>query len=127
VSTSAAIFPGQGAQLVGMGQDVADQYAVAAETFARADETLGFKLSELCFAGPAERLNATDIQQPAIFATSVAIFRAALDARVFKTEHFAAMGGLSLGEYTALHLADALSFEDALRLVHRRGKLMQEA
>lgn len=127
MSTSAAIFPGQGAQLVGMGRDVADQYPVAAETFARADETLGFKLSELCFAGPAERLNATDIQQPAIFATSVAIFRAALDARAFQTDQFAAMGGLSLGEYTALHLADALSFEDALRLVHRRGLLMQQA
>jgi [acyl-carrier-protein] S-malonyltransferase len=127
VSTNAAIFPGQGAQLVGMGQDVAEQCSAAADTFARADETLGFSLSELCFEGPAERLNATDIQQPAIFTTSVAIFRAALDQHVFRTEQFAAMGGLSLGEYTALHLAGALSFDDALRLVHRRGQLMQEA
>ena len=127
MSTNAAIFPGQGAQLVGMGQDVAEQCSVAGDTFARADETLGFKLSELCFEGPADRLNATDIQQPAIFATSVAIFRAALDQHVFRTEQFAAMGGLSLGEYTALHLAGALSFDDALRLVHRRGQLMQEA
>ncbi len=110
-----------------MGKDVADRYSVAADTFAQADETLGFKLSELCFEGPAERLNATDIQQPAIFTTSVAIFRAALDEHVFKTRQFAAMGGLSLGEYTALHLAGSLSFDDALRLVHRRGQLMQEA
>jgi [acyl-carrier-protein] S-malonyltransferase len=127
VSTHAAIFPGQGAQLVGMGKDVADQFPVAADTFARADEILGFKLSKLCFAGPLERLNATDIQQPAIFTTSVAIFRAALEAGVFTADRFAAMGGLSLGEYTALHLAGSLSFEDAVRVVHRRGQLMQEA
>jgi [acyl-carrier-protein] S-malonyltransferase len=127
VSTNAAIFPGQGAQLVGMGKDVAGQYSVAADTFTQADETLGFRLSELCFEGPADRLNATDIQQPAIFTTSVAMFRAAVDAGVFKGDQFAAMGGLSLGEYTALHLAGAFSFTDALRLVHRRGQLMQEA
>jgi [acyl-carrier-protein] S-malonyltransferase len=126
VSTNAAIFPGQGAQLVGMGKDVAERYAVAAETFAQADETLGYKLSELCFEGPAERLNATDIQQPAIFTTSVALFRAAIDAQVVKSEQFVAMGGLSLGEYTALHLAGALSFGDALALVQRRGQLMQQ-
>lgn len=127
MSNSAAIFPGQGAQFVGMGKDVAAEHPVAAETFARADEILGFKLSELCFGGPAERLNATDIQQPAIFTTSVAIFRAAVECEVFTPGGFAAMGGLSLGEYTALHLAGALSFEDALELVYRRGQLMQEA
>lgn len=123
----AAIFPGQGAQLVGMGQDVAASHAVAAETFAQADEILGFGLSKLCFEGPAERLNATDIQQPAIFTTSVALFRAAVDAGRFPRDSFAAMGGLSLGEYTALHLAEAVSFADALRLVYRRGQLMQQA
>ncbi len=123
----AAIFPGQGAQLVGMGRDVAEAHPVAAETFAQADEVLEFKLSKLCFEGPAERLNATDIQQPAIFTTSVALFRAGLDAGCFTADSFAAMGGLSLGEYTALHLAGALSFADALRLVARRGQLMQQA
>jgi len=123
----AAIFPGQGAQLVGMGQDVAATFPVAAETFVRADEVLGFSLSRLCFEGPADRLNATDIQQPAIFATSVAIFRAAQRKGVLPSDGFAAMGGLSLGEYTALHLAGALSFEDGLRLVYRRGQLMQQA
>ena len=121
------IFPGQGAQLVGMGRDVAEKYSVAAETFAEADEVLGLPVAKLCFEGPAERLNATDIQQPAIFTTSVALFRAALDAGRFRSGDFGALGGLSLGEYTALHLAGAVSFADGLRLVARRGQLMQQA
>ncbi len=123
----AAIFPGQGAQLVGMGLDVAQKHPAAAQVFAEADATLGFKLSELCFQGPAERLNATDIQQPAIFTTSVALFRAAVATGKFAADSFAALGGLSLGEYTALHLAGAMSFADALQLVNRRGQLMQQA
>ncbi len=127
MSGRGAIFPGQGAQLVGMGRDVAERYRVAADTFAQADELLGWPLSRVCFEGPAERLNATDVQQPAIFTTSVALFRAAVDAGRVKPASFAAMGGLSLGEYTALHLAEALSFADALRLVARRGQLMQQA
>ncbi len=110
-----------------MGRDVADVYSVAAETFSQADAVLGFELSRLCFDGPEERLNATDMQQPAIFTTSVALFRAACDAKVFAKTDFAAMGGLSLGEYTALHLADAIVFADALQLVARRGQLMQQA
>lgn len=125
--SSAAIFPGQGAQLVGMGRDVAALCTVAAETFAQADEVLGFKLSALCFEGPAERLDATDIQQPAIFTTSVALYRAALDAGRFRADELAAAGGLSLGEYTALHVAGAVDFAAALRLVARRGQLMQQA
>jgi [acyl-carrier-protein] S-malonyltransferase len=110
-----------------MGQDVAQAHTVAADTYAQADEVLGFELSRLCFDGPADRLNATDIQQPAIFVTSVALFRAGLDCGKFRLEHFAAMGGLSLGEYTALHLAGSLPFDAALRLVYRRGRLMQQA
>ena len=127
MSKHAAIFPGQGAQFVGMGQDVAAAHPVAAEVFAQADEILGIKLSTLCFTGPDERLNATDIQQPAIFTTSVALWRAALQTGLFNADQFAALGGLSLGEYTALHLAGVLSFPDALRLVQRRGQLMQQA
>lgn len=127
MSKHAAIFPGQGAQLVGMGQDVAAAHPAAAEVFAQADEVLGFKLSTLCFEGPEERLNATDVQQPAIFTTSVAIWQAALATGLFKADQFAALGGLSLGEYTALHLAGVLSFSDALRLVQKRGQLMQQA
>ena len=127
MTANAAIFPGQGSQEVGMGKDVADAHAVAAETFAQADEALGFELSKLCFEGPADRLNATDIQQPAIFTASVAIFRAASDSGFFKPGQFFAMGGLSLGEYTALHLAGSMPFDVALRLVQRRGQLMQQA
>lgn len=123
----AAIYPGQGAQLVGMGKDVAEAHPVARAVFAQADRVLGFSLSSLCFDGPAERLEATDIQQPAIFTTSVAIYRAAVEAGLINPVAITAMGGLSLGEYTALHLADAMSLEDALRLVHRRGQLMQAA
>lgn len=125
--SQAALFPGQGAQQVGMGQDVAVAHASARDTFAEADEILGYKLSDLCFNGPVEKLGATDIQQPAIFTTSVAIFRAGREAGYFKENQFDAMAGLSLGEYTALHLADALPFADALRLVDRRGRLMQQA
>jgi len=123
----AALFPGQGSQEVGMGQDVADKFSVAADTFAEADELLGFELSRVCFEGPAERLSATDIQQPAIFTTSVALFRAALDTKKLRPGQFDVMGGLSLGEYTALHLAGSLEFRDALKLVYRRGQLMQQA
>lgn len=127
MSAQAAIFPGQGAQLVGMGRDVAERYRAAADVFGQADSVLGFKLSQLCFEGPEERLSATDIQQPAIFATSVAIYRAGLESGLLREGQFACMGGLSLGEYTALHLAGALPFDDALRLVQRRGQLMQSA
>lgn len=123
----AAIYPGQGAQLVGMGKDVAQAHPVARAVFAQADRVLGFSLSSLCFEGPAERLESTDIQQPAIFTTSVAIYRAAVEAGLLNPDSIRVMGGLSLGEYTALHLADAMSFEDALRLVYRRGQLMQAA
>ena len=123
----AAIFPGQGAQSVGMAKDVVDAYSVAAETFKQADEILGFDLSTICFEGPEERLGATDVQQPAILTASVAIFRAALDAGMIERAQFGAMGGLSLGEYAALHLSGVLSFEDALKLVYHRGQLMQKA
>lgn len=123
----AAVFPGQGTQSVGMGRDLVDRFKLAAELFAEADETLGFPLSRVCFEGPAERLDQTDIQQPAVFVVSVALFRAAEDAGKLRASDFAAMGGLSLGEYTALHLAGAVSFGDAVRLLYRRGQLMQEA
>ncbi len=127
MSTGVALFPGQGSQEVGMGQDVAAACPVAAETYRQADEILGISLSKLCFEGPADRLNATDIQQPAIFTTSVALYRAGQERAYFKPGQFVAMGGLSLGEYTALHLAGSLPFEAALRLVYRRGQLMQQA
>lgn len=126
MSQAAVIFPGQGSQAIGMGADVFESCPPARSVFERADEILGYKLSELCFEGPAEKLEQTDIQQPAIFVTSAALW-AAYCASGGSIDQFAATGGLSLGEYTALYAADAISFEDGLRLVHRRGQLMQEA
>jgi [acyl-carrier-protein] S-malonyltransferase len=126
MNKQAVLFPGQGSQSPGMGRDVAEASPPAAATFRRADDVLGFELSKYCFEGPAEKLECTDIQQPAIFVTSVAIWEA-LRERGTGAEHFAAGAGLSLGEYTALYVAGAFDFEDAVRLVHRRGQLMQEA
>jgi [acyl-carrier-protein] S-malonyltransferase len=123
----AAIFPGQGAQFVGMGKDVAERHAAAREVFQAADRVLETELSAMCFDGPADRLNATDVQQPAIFVTSVACFRAAIATGLVSEADAVVMGGLSLGEYTALHLAGAMEFDVALRLVQRRGQLMQQA
>jgi len=123
---TAILFTGQGAQAPGMGKDVAEAFPAAAETFARAREILGYDLQTLCFEGPADTLARTDIQQPAIYTTSVAIWRAAREAGVLDGLPDA-MAGLSLGEYTALHAAESFSFEDGLKLVARRGELMQQA
>lgn len=122
------LCPGQGAQAVGMGRDFFEQSPAAKETFERANEVLGFDLASLCFAGPDERLNQTDISQPAIYVTSVATYRAAVAAGVLsEADAGAQYAGLSLGEYTALHLAGVFGFEDGLKLVAARGKYMQEA
>jgi [acyl-carrier-protein] S-malonyltransferase len=94
--------------------------------FREADAVLGYALSEVCFEGPEAKLACTDIQQPALFVTSVAVWEALRDKGA-SLSWFAAAAGLSLGEYTALHVAGSLSFEDALTLVQRRGRLMQEA
>lgn len=123
---TAILFTGQGAQSVGMGRDIVGASAVAAEIYDRANQVVGYDLRALCFNGPAEKLEQTDIQQPAIFTTSVAIWTALHHGRDIEGD-VVAMAGLSLGEYTALHAAGAVSFEDALRLVKRRGELMQAA
>ena len=123
---TAVIFPGQGSQVVGMGRDIIETSARARGVFEKANEILGFDLTALCFEGPAEELEKTDIQQPAIFVTSVAIWEAFLDAGG-KREMFARAGGLSLGEYSALHAAGAVPFDEALKLVRHRGQLMQAA
>ncbi|MCH9034634.1 MAG: acyltransferase domain-containing protein, partial [Planctomycetes bacterium] len=109
-----------------MGRDVAESSARARSVFHRANEILDFDLAALCFEGPAEELEKTDIQQPAIFVTSVALWEAFLEAGG-RRELFARTGGLSLGEYTALYVAGAIDFEKCLRLVRHRGQLMQEA
>ena len=121
------LCPGQGAQVVGMGKDFAEKSAVAKDTFDTANRVLGFDLASVCFAGPEERLNQTDVSQPAIYVASVASFRAARDAGKLDPAAVTAYAGLSLGEYTALHLAGVFGFEDGLRLVAARGRYMQEA
>ncbi len=123
---TAIIFPGQGSQSVGMGKDVFQNDPHAAALFERANKVLGFDLATICFEGPESRLEETDIQQPAILVTSLAIW-SVLTKGGQETPTFEAAAGLSLGEYTALHAAGALSFEDAVRLVRRRGEFMQES
>ncbi|HOW72702.1 MAG TPA: ACP S-malonyltransferase [Phycisphaerae bacterium] len=126
MARTAVLFTGQGAQSVGMGKDIAQRSGPAAEIFERAARIVGYDLRALCFEGPADRLEQTDIQQPAIFTTSVAIWQAMTNNRQWAAPPVA-MAGLSLGEYTALYAAGAVSFDDALRLVQRRGELMQAA
>lgn len=117
------LFPGQGSQKVGMGRDLVNESAVAREVFAAADEALGFSLSTICFEGPADRLTATEIAQPAILTVSTICHRLAAEAGLTLT----AAAGHSLGEYSALVAAGALRFEDAVVLVHKRGRYMQSA
>lgn len=127
MSTSPAILlcPGQGAQHVGMGRAWADKFPIAAQTFGEADIALGFPLSKLCFEGPEEQLNRTDMAQLAIYVTSVACYQAL--AHSGAVGPVAATAGLSLGEFTALHLAGAFDFVTGLNLVRLRGEAMQEA
>jgi [acyl-carrier-protein] S-malonyltransferase len=119
----AVVFPGQGSQAVGMGRDWHDWLPAAREAFDVADSRLGFSLSKLCFDGPEEELRLTANTQPAILATSIAIWnciREEVPAPAF-------LAGHSLGEYTALVAAGSLQLGDALALVRERGRLMQEA
>ena len=122
--TYALIFPGQGSQFVGMGKDWAEAHEPARRTFEEANDVLGFSLSGLCFDGPEDELQLTANTQPAILACSVALLRA-LQAHGDLAP--AAVAGHSLGEYSALVAAGVLELADALRLVRRRGELMQEA
>lgn len=121
----ALVFPGQGAQYVGMGVDLAERHAVARDLLAQADEVLGFKLSEVIAKGPEAELTRTDISQPAILVVSVMAL--AVLKTVAKPLVFDAVAGLSLGEYTALVAADALPFREAVTLVRLRGQAMQAA
>ena len=129
MSKSALLFPGQGAQHVGMGKDLADKYPEAAAVFSKADELLGFELSKICFEGPESELNRTDVSQPAILVHSWAV------VEVLKTSEKGraildganVAAGLSLGEYSALAAAGAMAWEDAVKLVRARGQYMQEA
>ena len=122
----AMIFPGQGAQRPGMGKDVCDKYIAAKRIFDEADEALGFSLSDIIFNGTPEQLAHTEITQPAILTVSVAMFRA-LEQELGTAVEPVCMAGHSLGEYTALVASGALSVRDGVRLVHKRGGLMQSA
>ena len=119
----AFLFPGQGSQAVGMGKDLAEKYPIARRTFDEADEALGYKLSQLCFEGPEEKLRLTEITQPAILTASIAAWRVLHEEGIgsnFVTGH-------SLGEYSAHVAAGTIDFSDAVRTVRNRGKYMQEA
>jgi len=124
---TAILFPGQGAQSVGMGKDVAEAFPEARALYERADEVLGFGLSEICFEGPEDRLTATDVSQPAILVTSLAVLAALRATEAGARLEPQAAAGLSLGEYTALVATGAVDFDDAVRLTHLRGRYMQEA
>jgi [acyl-carrier-protein] S-malonyltransferase len=121
MSKTAIIFPGQGAQYVGMGKDLIENSQEARELFQRADDVLGFSLSKICFEGPEDELRQTKNTQPAIFLHSAVLLH------LLKNLNGNFTAGHSLGEYTSLFFANSLKFEDALKLVRLRGELMQKA
>jgi len=119
----AFVFPGQGAQYQGMGKDLAENFAEAAQVFSEADQIAGYKLSTLCYEDPDDLINQTEYAQPALLTTSLAILAVAKKHGINPDMY----AGLSLGEYTALVAAGCISFRDALPLVQKRASLMQSA
>ena len=125
MSKTALLFAGQGAQVVGMGQDLAEKFPTAKSWFERANTALGYDLTAICFTGPEAELTKTEHAQPGIFLASWVAFQLLKES--VPNLAFDATAGLSLGEFTALTAAGTFSFEDGLRLVRQRGKFMQEA
>ena len=123
MSKVAFVFPGQGSQTVGMGKELYDNYEIAKALFDKADAALGFSIKDMCFNGPEEELKKTYNTQPAILTMSVICYEL-LKAKGLQPDIVA---GHSLGEYSALVAAGSINFEDAVYLVHQRGKFMQEA
>src|SRR5262249_198214 len=125
MARTAFLFPGQGAQYVGMGVQLRQAVAAAAKLFADASRILGYDLAEVCAIGPAEDLNCRASRQAAIFVTSLAALESLRATQPDLLAQCQATAGLSLGEYTALVFAGAMTFEDGLRVVHKRGEAMQ--
>lgn len=123
----AFLFPGQGAQAVGMGRELDNELPAARDLFDRAGEILGFDLRKVCFEGPAEALEATDVSQPAIFVASLAALESVKASQPEVVASCQGAAGLSLGEYTALVFAGSLDFETGLKVVQARGRAMQAA
>ena len=122
----AFLFPGQGSQFIGMGQELASQFEVAKDVFSEIDEALGERLSKLMFRGDIEELTLTKNAQPAIMAVSIAILRV-MSSNGLNLKTIDLLAGHSLGEYSALVCSASLEFKDAVYLLHERGKAMQKA
>lgn len=127
MTQTAFLFPGQGAQFVGMGRSVVEKSPAAARLFDEANDILGYDLKSLCLDGPAERLDTTAVSQPALYVCSLAAVEMLREQSPDTVENCKFAAGLSLGEYTALTFAGALSFTDGLRVVRVRGEAMQAA
>lgn len=127
MSKTTFLFPGQGAQHVGMGKTIAERFPAARALYDRANEIVGYDLARVCFEGPEDKLNTTVVSQPALFVTSLAALEMLKAERPDVVSSCQYAAGLSLGEYTALVFAGAMSFDDGLRVVKTRGEAMQAA